>query len=120
MCIRDRDDDIAAAAIHLEDLEGLRRVHQRRHVANGTNVDLAVRQEGHGTVEVDGESAFHTIEDDAFDLLGSLVFFLEPGPALLAARFLARQHGLAGRILNALKICLLYTSDAADDLTRVD
>jgi hypothetical protein len=29
-----RDDDVAAAAVHLEDLEGLRQVHQRTDVAD--------------------------------------------------------------------------------------
>src|SRR4029077_6557784 len=46
-----RHDDVAAAAIHLQDLEGLRLVHQRSDVADRTDVDLAARQEGHGTIE---------------------------------------------------------------------
>ena len=36
-----RDDDVAAAAIHLQDLERLRRVHQRGDVADRADVDLA-------------------------------------------------------------------------------
>ena len=43
-----RDDDVAAAAIHFQDVEGLRHVHQRRGVADRTDVDLRARQEGHG------------------------------------------------------------------------
>src|SRR6185437_6032747 len=42
------DDDVAATAVHLEDLERLRVVHQRRDVADRTDVDLRARQEGHG------------------------------------------------------------------------
>src|ERR1700741_2230588 len=42
------DDDVAAAAIHLQDLELLLVVHQRRDVADRTDVHLAARQEGHG------------------------------------------------------------------------
>ena len=38
-----RDDDIAAAAVHLQDLEGLRQVHQRADVADRADVDLAAR-----------------------------------------------------------------------------
>ncbi len=38
-----RHDDVAAAAIHLEDLEGLRVVHEGRDVADRTDVDLAER-----------------------------------------------------------------------------
>ncbi len=62
-----RDDDIAAAAVHLEDLEGLRQVHQRPDVADRADVDLAARQEGHGAAEVDGEAALHAAEDHALD-----------------------------------------------------
>ena len=66
-----RHDDVAAAAIHLEDLEGLRVVHQRGDVADRADVDLAARQEGHGAVEVDGEAALDLVEDDAFDALAA-------------------------------------------------
>jgi hypothetical protein len=38
-----RDHDVAAAAIHLEDLERLRDVHQRGDVAHRADVDLAAR-----------------------------------------------------------------------------
>ena len=83
------DDDIAAAAIHLQDLEGLRHVHQRADVAHRADVDLAARQESHGAVEIDGEAALDAVEDHALDALARLVFLLEPGPAFLAARLLA-------------------------------
>ena len=43
-----RHHDVAAAAVHLEDLERLRRAHQRADVAHRADVDLAARQEGHG------------------------------------------------------------------------
>src|SRR5262245_39156544 len=99
-----RHDDVAAAAVHFQDLEGLRHVHQRRHVADRPDVDLATRQESDGAVEIDGEAAFDAVEDHAFDALAGLVFFLEPRPALLAARFFARQHGLAHGVLDALEI----------------
>ena len=101
-----RDDDVAAALVHLEDLERLRRVHQRADVAHRADVDLAARQEGHGAVEVDGEAALDLVEDDARDLLVLLEDLLEPGPALLAARLVARQHRLAERVLDALEIDL--------------
>ena len=106
-----RDDDIAAAAIHLQDLEGLRHVHQRADVADRADVDLAARQEGHGAVEIDGEAALDAVEDDAFDALVGLVLLLEPGPALLAPRLLARQHRLADRVLDALEIDLDLVAD---------
>src|SRR5690606_2346213 len=64
-----RHDDVAATAIHLEDLEGLRVVHERGDVADRTDVDLRTRQEGDGAVQIDGEAALDLVEDDAFDAL---------------------------------------------------
>ena len=111
-----RHDDIAAAAVHLEDLERLRHVHQRRDVADRADVDLAARQEGHGAVEIDGEAALDLIEDDAVDLLVVLEGLFELDPALLAARLVARDDGFAERVLDALEIDL----DLVADLRRAD
>ena len=101
-----RDHDVAAAAVHFKDLERLGHVHQRRDVAHWANVDLAAREEGDRSVEVDGEAALDLVEDDAFDLLALLEGLLELDPALLAARLVARDDGLAERILNSLEIDL--------------
>ena len=60
-----RDDDVAARAVHLEDLERLRRAHQRADVAHRTDVDLRARQERDGAAEIDGEAALDAAEDDA-------------------------------------------------------
>src|SRR5262245_31949177 len=106
-----RDDDIAAAAVHLEDLEGLRHVHERADVADRANVHLASGEEGHGAVEIDGEPAFDAVEDHALDALARLVLLFEPGPALLAAGLLARQHRLAGRVLDPLEIDIDFVAD---------
>src|SRR4029078_351084 len=99
-----RPHDVAAAAIHLEDLEGLRVVHQRGDVADRADIDLAARQEGHGAVEVDGEAALDLVEDDAFNALtlGELLF--ETDPALFAAGLLTAEHRFAKRVLDALDI----------------
>src|SRR6185312_14434258 len=51
------DDDVAAAAIHLQDLERLVDVHQRRDVPDRPDVDLRARQERRRAVEIDGEAA---------------------------------------------------------------
>src|SRR4029079_11120200 len=72
--------DIAAAAIHLQDLKLLRRIHQRSHVADWTNIDLRPRQERHGTVEIYGESALDLIEYDALDLLAAVECLLQLAP----------------------------------------
>src|SRR6266487_3012890 len=47
-----RHHDVAAAAIHFEDLERLRHVHQRSDVADRPDIDLAARQEGDGAIEI--------------------------------------------------------------------
>ncbi len=75
-----RDNDVAAALVHLEDFEGLRDVHERGDVADRTDVDLRTRQEGNGTVQIDGETTLDLVEDDAVDALaiGELLFQLDP------------------------------------------
>src|SRR5262249_59348898 len=87
-----RHDDVAAAAIHLQDLERLRHVHQRGDVADRPDVDLAARQERHRAIEIDREAALDLVEDDALDLLVALERLLELAPALLAARLVAPPH----------------------------
>src|SRR6202047_2447222 len=79
-----RHHDVAAAAVHLEDLERLRVVHQRTDVADRTNVHLRARQERHGAVEVDREAALDLVEDHAGDLLVVLERLHELAPALFA------------------------------------
>ena len=114
-----RDDDIAAAAIHFQNLERLRHVHQRRDVAHRADVDLAARQEGDGAVEVDGEAALDLVEDDAFDLLVLLEGLFELDPALLAPRLVARDDGFAERVLDALEIDLDLVADAGRRIAAV-
>src|SRR5437879_8152592 len=75
--------DVAAAAIHLEDLERLRIVHQRRDIADRADIDLRARQEGYRAVEIDGKAALDLIEDDAVHLLVVVDCLLELAPAFL-------------------------------------
>ena len=106
------DDDVAAPLVHLQDAEGLRRIHQRTDVAYRADVHLAARQEGNRPVEIDGEAALHLVEDLAGDGLVLLEHLFEPDPALLAAGLLARQHRLAERVLDPLQVDLdLVTGD---------
>ena len=86
-----RDHDVAAAAIHLEDLERLRDVHQWGDIANRADIHLAARQKGDGAVEVDGEAALDLVEDHAVDLLALLEGLFELDPALFAPRLVARD-----------------------------
>src|SRR4029453_2391962 len=106
-----RDDDIAAPSVHLEDLEGLRHVHQGADIADRANVHLASRQEGHGAIEIDSEPALDTVENDAPDALAPFVFLFAPATALLAAPRFARQHRFAGRVLDPLEINVDFVAD---------
>src|SRR5690606_22515145 len=106
-----RDDAVAAAAVHLEDLERLRHVHQRSHVTDGADVDLAAGKERHGTVEVDGEAALHAAEDAALDALAFAEFVFELVPRSLAAGAVAAQHRLAFRIFDPVDENLDLVSD---------
>ena len=98
-----RNDDIAARAIHLEDLERLWRAHQWGHVADWSNIYLATWQECHCALQVDGEATFHATEDNAVHTLGLLERFLEFRPGFLAAGFLARQNGFAIFVFHPLE-----------------
>ena len=84
-------------------------------VADRADVDLGARQERHGAVEVDGVAALDLVEDRAGDPLAGLEGLLELDPALLAARLVARDDGLAERVLDALDIDL----DLVADLDRL-
>src|SRR5271154_4891887 len=74
-----RRDDVAAAAVHLEDGELLGLAHQRADVTHRTDIDLAARQEGHGAGKIDGEAAFDATEDRAHDALLIVECLLEKG-----------------------------------------
>ena len=99
-----RDDDIAAAAIHFQNLEWLIDVHQRGDVADRADVHLTARQEGHGAVEIDGETALDLIEDDAGNLLVVLERGLQLAPAFLAPRLISGEDSLTERVLDALQV----------------
>jgi hypothetical protein len=95
-----RHHDVAAAAIHLEDLERLALVHQRADVANRTNIDLAARKERHGAVEVNREAALDPAEDRALDALAFPELILELVPRGLAAGAVSAQHCFALGVLD--------------------
>src|SRR4029077_6637710 len=90
-----RHDDVTARAVHLQDLEGLRRSQQRSDVADRPNVYLAAREKCDGAVEVDGKSALYAPEDHAGHTLVRLEALFELRPGLLAARLLTGQLGFA-------------------------
>ena len=98
------DDDVAARAVHLEDLERLRAAHQRADVAHRADIDLAAGQERHGAAEIDGEAALDPAVDRAVDALLGLERLFQVGPGFLAPRLLARQDDGAVAVLVALDV----------------
>ncbi len=108
-----RDDDVAARAIHLEDLERLRRAEQRRDIAHRADIDLAAGQERDGAGKIDGEAAFDAAEDHAVDALIRLEALFQQRPRFLAARLLARELRFAILVFHPLEIDL-------DDVARLD
>src|SRR6185312_14869386 len=85
-------------------------VHQRGDVAYRTDIDLRARQERDRAVEIDGEATLDLVEDDPVHLL-VVERLLELAPALLAARLVARQHGLAERIFDTVEKHLDLVTD---------
>jgi hypothetical protein len=106
-----RYNDVAAALVHLEDFEGLWVVHQRRNVADRTNVDLRTWKEGNSAIQIDGEATLDLVEDNAFDAFASFELGFELDPALFAASLLARQNGFAQSIFNALNVNFDFVAD---------
>ncbi len=90
-----RHHDVAAAAVHLQDLERLLHAHQRAGVAHRAHIDLLNRQERHGAAQIDGEAALDATEDRALDALFLLVGLLQPVPGFFAAGHLAADDRLA-------------------------
>lgn len=99
-----RDNDVAAALVHLEDFKRLREVHEWGDVADRTDIDLAARQEGNSTIEVDGETTLDLIEDDTIDALAIGKLLLELDPAFFAACFFARQDSFAQSVFDTLDV----------------
>ena len=115
-----RNDDVAATLVHLEDFEGLRVVHQRGDVADRTDVDLRTRKEGHGAVQIDGETTLDLVEDDAFDALAGLELGFELDPAFFAASLLARQNSFAEGVFDALDIDFDFVADLQRTVLALD
>src|SRR5690606_14664243 len=109
-----RDDDVAARAVHLEDLEGLFLAHQRADVAHRADVDLRAGQEGRGAAQVDGEAALDATDDGAVDRLAVREDDFQTGPGFFAASLVAADDGFAQGVLNALQVDFDVIADLRD------
>src|SRR6185437_5724362 len=108
-----RHHDIAAAAIHLEDLERLRRAEQGGDIAHRADIDLAAGQERDGAVEIDGEATFDAAENGAVDALVRLKALFEQGPGFLPPRLVAADLRLAVLVFHPFE-------EDFDDVARLD
>src|SRR6056297_813217 len=106
-----RDHDVAAAAVHLEDLERLLEVHQRAGVAHRAHIDLGTGQEGHGAAEIDGEAALDAAEDGAFDALLVGIGLFEAVPCGFAAGHFTADDGLATGAFDRAQVNLDLVAD---------
>ncbi len=106
-----RHDDVAAATVHLQDLERLLQTHQRAGIAHGAHIDLRTGQEGDGTAQVDREAALDATEDGAFDALFAFVGLLQTVPGFLAAGLLTADRRFAAGVLDAVQIDLDLVAD---------
>ena len=63
---------------------------------------MAARQKCRCAVQIDGEAAFDTAENNPFDALIGFKVFLQLDPTFLAACLIARQNSFAHSILNTV------------------
>ena len=96
--------DIAAPAIHLENLERLRRAHKGANIADRTHVYLAARQKRHGAGKIDGESAFYAAENRTRYPFGFLESDLKERPRLFTAGAFSAENGFAIPVFHPFQI----------------
>ncbi len=106
-----RDHDVAAAAIHFQDLEQLLLVHQRADIAHRANVHLATGKERDRAVEIDGEATLHAAEDHAVHAGLFVEGAFQTDPAFFAASLVAAEDGFTERVLDTLQINLDLIAD---------
>ena len=85
------NDDVVARPVHLENLERLRRPHERADIAHRANVHLAAGQEGDGAGQIDDEAALDPAENNAVDPFGGVEGLFQFGPGFLAAGLFTAQ-----------------------------
>ena len=83
------NNDIAAGAVHFQNLERLRSAHQRSDIADGANVNLRTRQERDSARQIDRKAAFDATEDNAGNAFAVGLGFFQFVPSFFAAGFFA-------------------------------
>ena len=106
-----RHNNVATAAVHLENDEGLGNIHQRGNIADRANVHLAARQEGHSAIEINSEATLDLIENNAVHFFLSFKGFFKLDPAFFTAGLVTRDDRFTERIFNTLKVNLHDIAD---------
>jgi hypothetical protein len=96
----------------VQDLERLRHVHQRGDVTHRADVHLGAGQERNGATQVNGEATLHAAKDHAINSLIVFERLLQAHPRFFAASLVARQHGFAHGVLNAVEENFHFVADA--------
>ncbi len=99
-----RHHDIAASAVHLQNLEWLRRPHQRTDITHRTDIHLAARKECHRAGKIDGKPALDPTEYIAGDPFIFVEGILQQRPGFLAPGSIAAEHGLAVLIFHPFEV----------------
>src|SRR5690606_25017780 len=113
------DHDVVALAVELDELELQLLAFQVHRVAHRAHVDQRTGQERAHVADVDGEAALDLAADAAGDGFVLLEGFLELVPHHRALGLLARQHGLAEAVLEAVQRHLDGVADGDVDLAFV-
>src|SRR5690606_36691934 len=98
--------------IHFQDLEALLQTHERAGLTHRAHIDLAARQEGHGTAQINSEATLDATKDRASDALFRSIGLFPTIPGYVAASLLAATAGLDA--------AFHLVADIDDGLARLD
>ncbi len=98
-----RDNDVATATVHLEDLEGLLHAHQRACVAHGAHVNLAAGKEGNCAAQIDSKAALDAAEDRAIDAGLVRIGLFQTVPSFFALGLVTADLCFAAGVFHAVE-----------------
>ena len=85
------NNDVSAGAVHFQNLERLRRAHQRTDVAYRTNVNLRPRQKRDRAGQINRKAAFDAAENNACNAFAVGLRFFQFVPSFFATSFFTGQ-----------------------------
>ncbi len=85
--------------------------HQRAGVTHRAHVNLAAREEGHSTAQINGKAAFDAAKDRTINTSFVSVGTFQTVPGFFALGLVAANQCLATGVLNAVQIHLDFVAD---------